>query len=401
MQKNRIQLYCNQVFVTDTVEGIVPDFLTLLHGVIDSPDIPLNVSRSYLQSDSNVKKISGYITKKVADRLSSIFKNDRKEFENKWDDVKLFINYGMLTEEDFYSKMEKVALFKDTDGKYFTFEEYKKLIEENQTDKNKCLVYLYATNKEEQFGYIEAARNKGYSVLLMDNQLDIPVIGMLEQKFGTNSRFQRVDSDSVDNLIAKEDTVKTDLPAGQLRLITKVFSSQLPKLDKVDFHVDAQSLGESALPVMVTCSEYMRRMKDMAAIQPGMNFYGDMPDMYTVILNKDHKLIKKILEEAGAETDAKVKPQDDKLQELRNRQSELRKAREGKKDEDVPQAEKDEMKDIDGKISETENTISGIYTEYAKDNKIVHELIDLALLQNGMLKGESLAAFIRRSVDLI
>ena len=387
--------------MTDTVEGIVPDFLTLLHGVIDSPDIPLNVSRSYLQSDSNVKKISGYITKKVADRLSSIFKNDRKEFENKWDDVKLFINYGMLTEEDFYSKMEKVALFKDTDGKYFTFEEYKKLIEENQTDKNKCLVYLYATNKEEQFGYIEAARNKGYSVLLMDNQLDIPVIGMLEQKFGTNSRFQRVDSDSVDNLIAKEDTVKTDLPAGQLRLITKVFSSQLPKLDKVDFHVDAQSLGESALPVMVTCSEYMRRMKDMAAIQPGTNFYGDMPDMYTVILNKDHKLIKKILEEAGAETDAKVKPQDDKLQELRNRQSELRKAREGKKDEDVPQAEKDEMKDIDGKISETENTISGIYTEYAKDNKIVHELIDLALLQNGMLKGESRAAFIRRSVDLI
>ena len=401
LQKNRIQLYCNQVFVTDTVEGIVPDFLTLLHGVIDSPDIPLNVSRSYLQSDSNVKKISGYITKKVADRLSSIFKNDRKEFENKWDDVKLFINYGMLTEEDFYSKMEKVALFKDTDGKYFTFEEYKKLIEENQTDKNKCLVYLYATNSEEQFGYIEAAKNKGYSVLLMDNQLDIPVIGMLEQKFGTSCRFQRVDSDSVDNLIAKEDAVKTDLPAGQLRLITKVFSSQLPKLDKIDFHVDAQSLGESALPVMVTCSEYMRRMKDMAAIQPGMSFYGDMPDMYTVILNKDHKLIKKILEEAGAETDAQVKPQDDKLQELKNRQSELRKAREGKKDEDVTQAEKDELKDIDVKISEAENAISGIYTEYAKGNKIVHELIDLALLQNGMLKGESLAAFIRRSVDLI
>ncbi|MBR6371124.1 MAG: molecular chaperone HtpG [Bacteroidaceae bacterium] len=401
LQKNRIQLYCNQVFVTDSVEGIVPDFLTLLHGVIDSPDIPLNVSRSYLQSDSNVKKISGYITKKVADRLTSIFKNDRKEFEGKWDDIKLFINYGMLTEEDFYSKMEKVALFKDTEGTYFTYEEYKKLIETAQTDKNKSLIYLYATNREEQFGYIEAARNKGYNVLLMDNQLDIPMIGMLEQKFGGNSRFQRVDSESIDNLISKDDAVKNELPAGQLRMITKVFSSQMPKIEKADFHVDAQSLGESALPVMVTCSEYMRRMKDMAAIQPGMSFYGDMPDMYTVILNRDHKLIQRVLEEAGAACDAKVKPEDDKLTALKARQSELRKAREGKKDEEVPQAEKDEMKDIDSRISEAENTISGIYSEYAAGNKIVHELIDLALLQNGMLKGEALSSFIRRSVELI
>ena len=401
LQKNRIQLYCNQVFVTDSVEGIVPDFLTLLHGVIDSPDIPLNVSRSYLQSDSNVKKISGYITRKVADRLTSIFKNDRKEFESKWDDVKLFINYGMLTEEDFYSKMEKVALFKDTEGTYFTYEEYRKLIEPNQTDRNKNLIYLYATNKEEQFGYIEAAGNKGYSVLLMDNQLDIPMIGMLEQKFGNNSRFQRVDSDSIDNLVAKEDTVKNDLPAGQLRMITKVFSSQMPKMEKADFHVDAQSLGESALPVMITCSEYMRRMKDMAAIQPGMGFYGEMPDMYTVILNKDHKLIQRILEDAGAACDAKVKPEEEKLAALKERQSELRKAREGKKDEEVPQEEKDEMKEIDGKISEAEETISGIYSGYAADNKTVHELIDLALLQNGMLKGEALSSFIRRSVELI
>ena len=401
LQKNRIQLYCNQVFVTDSVEGIVPDFLTLLHGVIDSPDIPLNVSRSYLQSDSNVKKISGYITKKVADRLTSIFKNDRKEFEQKWDDVKLFINYGMLTEEDFYSKMEKVALLKDTDGKYFTFEEYKKLIEANQTDKNKNLIYLYATNKEEQYGYIEAAKNKGYSVLLMDNQLDVPVIGMLEQKFGNNSRFQRVDSDSVDNLIAKEDNAKTDLPAAELRMITKVFSSQMPKIQKADFHVDAQSLGESALPVMVTCSEYMRRMKDMAAIQPGMSFYGDMPDMYTVILNKDHKLIKRVMDDAQAACNDKIKLEDDKLNALKERQSELRKAREGKKDDEVPQEQKDELKDIDGKITEAENAISGIYSEYAAGNRIVHELIDLALLQNGMLKGEQLAAFIRRSVDLI
>ena len=349
----------------------------------------------------NIVFNSGYITKKVADRLSSIFKNDRKEFEQKWDDVKLFINYGMLTEEDFYSKMEKVALFKDTDGKYFTFEEYKKLIEANQTDKNKNLIYLYATNREEQYGYIEAAKNKGYSVLLMDNQLDVPVIGMLEQKFGNDSRFQRVDSDSVDNLIAKEDNKAVDLPAGQLRMITKVFSSQMPKIEKADFHVDAQSLGESALPVMITCSEYMRRMKDMAAIQPGMNFYGDMPDMYTVILNKDHKLIKKVLEEAGAACDAKVKPEDEKLNALKERQSELRKAREGKKDEDVPQAEKDEMTDISSKITEAENSISSIYADYGADSKIVHELIDLALLQNGMLKGEALAAFIRRSVELI
>lgn len=400
LQKNRIQLYCNQVFVTDSVEGIVPDFLTLLHGVIDSPDIPLNVSRSYLQSDSNVKKISGYITKKVADRLTSIFKNDRKEFEKKWDDVKLFINYGMLTEEDFYSKMEKIALFKDSDDKYFTFEEYKKLIESNQTDKEKNLIYLYATDRDEQYSYIEAAKEKGYSVLIMDNQLDVPVIGMLEQKFG-NSRFQRVDSDSVDNLIPKDDNRNVDLPAGELRMITKVFSSQMPKVEKADFHVDAQSLGDSSLPVMITCSEYMRRMKDMAAIQPGMSFYGDMPTMYTVILNKDHKLIQRVLDEAGAACGSQIEPLDQTLNALRDRQSELRKLREGKKDEEVPQAEKDEMKEVDANISATENSINEIYTNYAAGNKVVHELIDLALLQNGMLKGSQLASFIRRSVELI
>lgn len=401
LQKNRIQLYCNQVFVTDSVEGIVPDFLTLLHGVIDSPDIPLNVSRSYLQSDSNVKKISGYITKKVADRLASMFKNDRKEFEEKWDDLKLFINYGMLTEEDFYSKMEKVALFKDTEGKYFTFQEYKQLIETNQTDKNKILVYLYTTDREEQYSYIEMAQAKGYNVLVMDNQLDVPVIGMLEQKFGQDCRFQRVDSDSADNLIAKEDVVKEVLPAGDIRMITKVFSSQLPKMEKIDFNVNTQSLGESALPVMITSSEYMRRMKEMAAIQPGMSFYGDMPDMLTMVLNQDHKLIKKILQEAGTACSDKVKPQDDMIQTLKARQSELRKLREGKKDADVPQEEKDEMTRIDAEISQAENVISGIYSEYASGNKIVSELIDLALLQNGMLKGEALAAFIRRSVDFI
>lgn len=401
LQKNKIQLYCNQVYVTDSVEGIVPDFMTLLHGVIDSPDIPLNVSRSYLQSDSNVKKISGYITKKVADRLSQIFKNDRKEFETKWDDVRLFIAYGMLTEEEFYGKMEKIALFKDTDGQYFTYEEYKKLIEGSQTDRNKSLIYLYATNREEQYSFIEIAKNKGYNVLMMDGNLDVALIGMLEQKFAGNSRFLRVDSDSIDNLIAKDDVVKTELPDGQKRMLTKVFSSRLPKIEKADFHVDAQSLGEQSLPVMITCSEYMRRMKDMSAIQSGMSFYGEMPDMYTVILNRDHKLVKKILEDAGAACDAKVKPEDEKLSALKDRQAELRKAREGKKDEDVPQAEKDEMTEIEGKINATESIISDIYSEYASTNDVVSELIDLALLQNGMLKGEALAAFIRRSVELI
>ncbi len=401
LQKNRIQLYCNQVYVTDSVEGIVPDFLTLLHGVIDSPDIPLNVSRSYLQSDGNVKKISGYITKKVADRLAAIFKNDRKEFEGKWDDVKLFIDYGMLTEEEFYGKMEKVALLKDTDGSFYTYEEYRKLIETAQTDKNGNLIYLYASNRDEQYGYIETARNRGYSVLLMDGSLDVALIGMLEQKFGGNSRFQRVDSDSIDNLIAKDENKSESLPADRQKLITTVFSSQMPKLEKAEFHVDAQPMGGQGLPVMITCSEYMRRMKDMAAIQSGMSFYGEMPDMYTVILNSDHKLVKDILADAAGACDGKVAPYNGKLDALKARQAELRKLREGKKDEEVPQAEKDEMTQVDSDISAAEKQIADIWKEYADTNKIVHELIDLALLQNGMLKGEPLAAFIRRSVELL
>ena len=363
LQKNRIHLYCNQVFVTDNVEGIVPDFMTLLHGVIDSPDIPLNVSRSYLQSDSNVKKISGYITKKVADRLSQIFKNDRKDFESKWDDVKLFINYGMLTEEDFYSKMEKIALMKDTDGKYFTFEEYKTLIESAQTDKDKNLIYLYATDRESQYGYIESAKSKGYSVLLMDNSLDVAVIGMLEQKFGQNSRFMRVDSDTIDRLIVKDDAKADRLPDTSMRMITKVFSSQLPKIEKADFHVDAQPLGENALPVMITCSEYMRRMKDMAAIQSGMSFYGDMPDMYNVVLNTDHKLIKTVLADAESSCSEQVKPIQTELDALKELKA---------------QDNKDEKETIESQISEKESAIDGIYSDFSKDNKIVHELIDLA-----------------------
>ena len=294
LQRNKIQLYCNQVYVTDSVEGIVPDFLTLLHGVIDSPDIPLNVSRSYLQSDSNVKKISSYITKKVSDRLQSLFKNDRKEFEQKWDDIKIFINYGMLTQDDFYDKAKNFALFKDCDGKYFTFEEYQQLIKDNQTDKDGNLIYLYAQNKEAQYSYIEAAKNKGYSVLLLDGQLDTPIVSMLERKF-EKSRFTRVDADIIDRLIVKEDANKSELDAEKSANLSAIFNFQMPKLDKTEFHVEAQGMGENGMPVMITQSEYMRRMKDMAHIQPGMSFYGEMPDMYTLVLNTDHRLIKEVL----------------------------------------------------------------------------------------------------------
>lgn len=401
LQKNKIQLYCNQVYVTDSVEGIVPDFMTLLHGVIDSPDIPLNVSRSYLQSDSNVKKISGYITKKVADRLTAIFKNSRTEFEEKWDDVKLFINYGMLTEEDFYGKMEKIALLKDTDGKYFTFEEYKKLIESNQTDKNGNIIYLYANDKDEQYGYIETAVAKGYNVLLMDNNLDVAIVGMLEQKLGNNVRFQRVDSDSIDKLIVKEDNAAVTLEYSLENMVTTVFNSQMPKLEKVDFNVNVQSMGENALPIMIARSEYMRRMKEMATIQSGMGFYGELPDMMSVIINQDHKLVKRVMDETGAACNDKVKPLSGELDALQARAAELKKAKEGKKEEDIPETEKNELADVEKQIADKEDAIKAIYTDYATGNKVVHELIDLALLQNGMLKGEALNSFIKRSVELI
>lgn len=401
LQKNKIQLYCNQVYVTDSVEGIVPDFMTLLHGVIDSPDIPLNVSRSYLQSDSNVKKISGYITKKVADRLTAIFKNSRTEFEEKWDDVKLFINYGMLTEEDFYGKMEKIALFKDTDGKYFTFEEYKKLIESNQTDKNGNIIYLYANDKDEQYGYIETAVAKGYNVLLMDNNLDVAIVGMLEQKLGNNVRFQRVDSDSIDKLIVKEDNAAVTLEYSLENMVTTVFNSQMPKLEKVDFNVNVQPMGENALPIMIARSEYMRRMKEMATIQSGMGFYGELPDMMSVIINQDHKLVKRVMDETGAACNDKVKPLSGELDALQARAAELKKAKEGKKEEDIPETEKNELADVEKQIADKEDAIKAIYTDYATGNKVVRELIDLALLQNGMLKGEALNSFIKRSVELI
>ena len=400
LQRNKIQLYCNQVYVTDSVEGIVPDFLTLLHGVIDSPDIPLNVSRSYLQSDSNVKKISTYITKKVSERLQSIFKNDRKEFEEKWDDLKIFINYGMLTQEDFYEKASKFALFKDTDNKYYTFEEYQTLIKDNQTDKNGSLIYLYANNLDEQYTYIDAAKNKGYNVLLMDGQLDVPMINMLEQKF-EKSHFTRVDSDIVDRLIVKEDQKGEELPHDKQEVLSSLFKGQMPKVKKTEFHVEAHALGENNAPIVITQAEYMRRMKDMASIQPGMSFYGEMPDMFNLVLNSDHRLIKQVLSDAETACAEKLVPVESEIAMLTLRRNELQKAQEGKKDEEIPTAEKDELSDVEKKIEAQKTEKENILNGYAAGNKVVHQLIDLALLQNNMLKGEALTNFVKRSVEMI
>ena len=400
LQRNKIQLYCNQVFVTDQVEGIVPDFLTLLHGVIDSPDIPLNVSRSYLQSDANVKKISTYITKKVADRLQQTFKNDRKDYEAKWDDLKLFINYGMLSQEDFYDRAKDFALFKDINGKYFTMEEYKTLIKDNQTDKNGDLVYLYATNKNDQYSYIKAAEDKGYSVLLMDGQLDMPMVSMLEQKL-EKSRFARVDADIIDRLIQKEDAKKSALEADDRDKLSEVFRSQMPMDSKATFNVDMEALGEQAQPVLITESEYMRRMKDMSHFQPGMSFYGQMPDSYTVVLNTDHALVKEVLDETHKATDEALKPIESELKGQQARLAALHQSQSKKKPEEITKEEKDDLEHTEKAVNEQRDKKNKILCDYAKDNKIVHQLIDLALLQNGMLKGKALDEFLKRSVEMI
>lgn len=400
LQRNKIQLYCNQVFVTDQVEGIVPEFLTLLHGVIDSPDIPLNVSRSYLQSDANVKKISTYITKKVADRLNSIFQENRKEYEEKWDSLKIFINYGMLSKDDFYDRAKDFALFKDTDGKYFTYDEYKTLIKENQTDKDGQTVYLYANDKEGQYSYIEAAKAKGYSVLLLDGQLDVPMISMLEQKF-EKSRFTRVDSDTIDRLIIKDENKDSDLDSDSSDNLSQVFRSQMPKLDKTEFNIEVQALGDQTLPVLITQSEYMRRMKDISQYQTGMAFYAQMPDSYTIVLNSDHKLIKSILEDEKAKCADQLKPVDSEIKGLEARLAALRQTQNGKKPEEITQEEKDDVKNTEKSVAEQRDKKKQIIADYAKDNRIVHQLIDLALLQNGMLKGAALDSFLKRSVDLI
>ena len=400
LQKNKIQLYCNQVFVTDQVEGIVPEFLTLLHGVIDSPDIPLNVSRSYLQSDREVKKISTYITKKVADRLNAIFKEDRKQYEEKWDDLKLFINYGILSEEGFYDRAKDFALMKDTDGKYFTFEDYKKLIEANQKDKNDQLVYLYATDKEEQYSYIKAAQDKGYSVLLLDGQLDVPTIQTLEQKF-EKSHFTRVDADIIDRLIVKENAKKTQLSEEQSDNLSAVFRTQMPKIEKAEFMVQVDALGEEARPVIITQNEYMRRMKEMSRFQPGMNFYGQMPDSFNIVLNSDHPLVKKVLEESEAATAEALKPIVSELKGQEARLAAIRAAQDKKKYDEITQEEKDQKAEAEKAVQEQKDKKTAVIADYAKGNSIVHQLIDLALLQNGMLKGEALDKFLKRSVDLI
>ena len=400
LQKNKIQLYCNQVFVTDQVEGIVPEFMTLLHGVIDSPDIPLNVSRSYLQSDRDVKKISTYITKKVSDRLQAIFKENRSEFEKKWDDLKIFIHYGMLSEESFYDRAKDFALLKDCDGKHFTYEEYKTLIKDNQTDKDGMLIYLYATNVEEQYSYIEAAKAKGYSVLLLDGQLDVPLISMLEQKL-EKSRFTRVDGDVVDHLIMKEDEKKEQLAEESKDLLSEAFLSQVPKIEKAEFHVEVEPMGEQSQPVVITQSEYMRRMKDMSRYQTGMGFYAEMPDMYAMVLNSDHPLIKSVLSDCSAGTAEALKPVEGEIKGLEARLSVLRQQRDKKKAEEVTQEEKDDMEKTQKDISDQKAKKKGIIADYAAGNNVVHQLIDLALLQNGMLKGAALDAFLKRSVEMI
>ena len=400
LQKNKIQLYCNQVFVTDQVEGIVPEFLTLLHGVIDSPDIPLNVSRSYLQSDANVKKISTYITKKVADRLKSIFNENRKEYEEKWDNLKIFINYGMLTQEDFYDRAKDFALLKDVDGKYFTLDEYKTLIKGEQTDKEGMLVYLYANNKEEQYSYIETAKQRGYSVLLFDGQLDTAVAQMLEQKL-EKTKFTRVDGDIIDRLIMKEDRKKTGLSVEQTDSLSQVFRSQMPKMDKTEFSVEVQSLGEQAQPVLITQSEYMRRMKDMSRFQSGMGFYAQMPDMYSIVLNADHKLVKRVLADTEANTAEALKPILSELKGQEARLAAIRQTQDKKKYDELTQEDKDQKAEAEKAVNEQKEKKNALLADYAKQNSVVHQLIDLALLQNGMLKGAALDAFLKRSVDLI
>lgn len=400
IHRNKIQLYCNQVFVTDEVENIVPEFLTLLHGVIDSPDIPLNVSRSYLQSDSNVKKISTYITKKVCDRLLSIFKNDRKEYEEKWDNLKLFIHYGMLSEPDFYDKASKFSLLKDVEGKYFTYEEYRELIKENQTDKEGNLIYLYANNTEEQFSYIEAAKAKGYSVLLLDGQLDAPLVGLLEQKF-EKARFTRVDADVIDRLIAKENNAENALTPQETERLAMVFKAEMPHTEKTEFQVEVQSMGESALPVIITQSEYMRRMKEMSRIQPGMAFYGEMPDMYNFIVNADHPVVKAILADANAQLNNTLAPVEAELKGLEARHTALESAFKDKKEEEISADDREMLKQCNDSISEQKQKEKEIFSAYAKGNRTISQLLDIALLQNGQLKGAALDKFIKRSIDMI
>jgi len=399
VQRNKIQLYANQVFVTDSVENIVPEFLTLLHGVIDSPDIPLNVSRSYLLGDPSVKKISNHITKKVAERLENIFKNQREEFEDKWDDLKLFIQYGMLTDEKFYEKAQNFAMFKNTEEKYFSFDEYKEHIKDNQTDKNNTLVYLYATDLDKQYSYIEKAKAKGYDVLVMDGQLDTHLINQLEQKF-ENSHFARVDADVIDNLIQKEDKKETELPKEEQDDLASIFKSQLPDIGT--FTVSCEPMGENEDPLTITQSEFMRRMKDMAEMGGGpMNFYGQMPDTYNLVLNTDHRLIKKVKNLKDEKLGNELQQSNNEIKSLEKEKENINTANKDKKEEEMPQADKDNLKDLDKQIDDLKKKKEENLTEFGKKSQLIKQLIDLALLANNMLKGESLDRFVKRSVELI
>lgn len=398
IQKNKIQLYSNQVFVTDSVEGIVPEFLTLLHGVIDSPDIPLNVSRSYLQSDSNVKKISAHVTKKVADRLNDIFKNNREEFEKKWDNLKLFIEYGMMTDEKFYDKASKFSLLKNTDDKYFTFEEYEKIIKENQTDKNKTLIYLYSTNKTDQFTYIEKAKNKGYDVLLLDGQLDVHLINQLESKL-KDTRFVRVDSDVVDKLIQKDETRESKLSSEEQDDLKNVFNVTVKS--KEIYNVVFETLDENEAPVIITQSEFMRRMKEMAQMGGGMNFYGELPDSYNLVVNPNHQLVIKISEDLKAQEGAKLTEKNTERKKLKEEVDFMEQEHKKKKPDEISQLEKDDLEKLRKELSLVENARKDILESYGAANKLVKQLIDLALLANNMLRGEELSTFVKRSVELL
>ena len=400
LQRNKIQLYCNQVFVTDQVDNVVPEFLTLLHGVIDSPDIPLNVSRSYLQSDANVKKISTYITKKVADRLASLFKNNREDFEQKWNDLSLFIHYGMLSQPDFYEKAQKFALFTDVDGKHYTYEEYKEFIKEAQTDKEGNLIYLYASNTELQYAHIQAAQAKGYNVLLMDGQLDSPMVSMLEQKF-EKSRIVRVDGDVITRLIQKEDATTETLTPAQAEKLSTAFEVTLPKMDKTELRVQTENLGAEEAPIVVTQSEYMRRMKEMAQFQGGMSFYGEMPDMYNVVLNADHALVRGVLNDLDAKTTAELQPIENELRGLNARLQVLQQEQNGKKAEEISEAERTDLEECRNAIAGEEAKKKEAITAFAQQNQVIPQLIDLALLQSGLLKGAELNRFIKRSIELM
>jgi len=400
VQRNKIQLYCNQVFVTDSVEGIVPDFLTLLHGVLDSPDIPLNVSRSYLQSDSNVKKISSHITKKVSDRLSQLFKEKRDDFEKKWDSLKIFIEYGMLTEEKFAEKAESFFLFKNTEGSYFTMEEYEKLIKDNQTDKDKNLVYLYTNHPEEQFIFVEAARSKGYDVLVMDDVLTTPLINKLEQKYN-NKRFVRVDSDVVEHLILKEEHEKKELSWEEKQELSPIFQAVAPENDRISFIVDFKDLGENGSPMVITRNEWMRRMKDMSQFQNGMGFYGDMADSLNLVVNTAHPLVKKVLKQKEEELDETLKPIQSEIARKKAETEALENRKKDKKKEEVPQEETDQLDSLRKEVADLEEEKRKQIREFGRNNKLAKQLVDLALLANGLLKGAGLDQFVKRSVELI